>query len=748
MGIVQDGDNAGWKLFEKQIKLEISNLLESKYDIEYRTLVGDFTYEKSQENLEEFMSDSEIDYVIASGVETSNTLALWGEYGKPCHASFIIEPELVGLEEDVESSGVDNFSYTNSAVDPYEDIRVFDSIYDFEKLGVLAPFTTQQYADLFNDYFDKLMAEMNKPYELIYLQEFEKMIGESGVDAIYIANMGNLSDDEVSAVIDKIHDKGIPTFALDGRPTVELGAFAGYAADDNFDHLARRVAINLSKVLMGENPKNFRVKTLAEAPDFVVNSLAAQKLNYYPSFDLLAEADVINVTEDISNNSYSLRKVIIDALSKNLNIKVSDFDVFLADQDIKAALSNYFPQGNITLSGTAVDEGIHTNQFAAQAPFNLTSGLNLNQSIFSVPIISNLVISKLSKQVTQHGRDQTELDVIFEAAQAYLNILLAKTNVRIQNDNVSVTRTNLNIVDNKVRLGYSGETDKLRWESQFALNKIDLNNALAQMNSAKFNLNRYLNNDIDEGFNTEEVDLADRILMVSDDRITKWIDDVASLNKFSDFLVQEAFKNLPEIKRIESTIAVQEKAKKWQKAAFIAPDVSAGFGLNYSFYNTGPNSEMLTQDRPFWNSGVTMRFPLSAGGSNFIQKQRIDLNISQLHYRLEDLNNVLELQIRSNLEQVGASFNQMILSREAAESARQNLSIAQNNYSNGTVNITYLIDVQNTTLQAEQLEASSLYTFYINFLAVERSIGFFYSLATESEKNDFVDRLDAYMLSN
>lgn len=743
---VSDGRNAGAQSFETRVKAEIQTLLQNKYKVEFSELNGNFDATTIQTYFNQAQENPNIDFVIASGLLSSEIALNTSDLKKPTQATFVFDADLSGSPKKGNASGINNLTYLEVAVDSEKDLKLLNEVYSFKKVGVVIPNIDERYIDAFRLYFDNISKSVGKNYEFIDINNITAEIAAKKVDAIYFTSFGNLDNAGILERIQEVNQLKLPSFTMFGREYVEMGILAGNTPEDNFDIRARRIAINVLKSVEGQNPSTFNVEFPPAGDDFVINMMTAEAIDYYPNFDILGEADLINITEQFTDNTYNLRKVIIEALNENLDIKTSSFDITLADQEIKNAIADYFPQGSISLTGAAVDNGL-TNLGIPRAPFSLSSNLSLQQAILNIPAISNIIISKLQKEVQTHAYKQQELDVIYQSAQAYLNILLAKSNVRIQNENVSVTRSNLKISEQQVNAGYKGESDRLRFESQFALNKIDLNNALAQMNSAKFNLNRYLNNDIDAPFRLEEVDFSDNILMVSDTAITNQINDPLTLEKFANFLVDEAFRNLPELKQIESALEVQNRAAKWQKAAFGVPQISGNFGLDYSFYNSGPMADQLTYPRPFWNSGFSVSLPISTGGKNFIQKQTIQVNIEKLNTQKENTQQLLELQIRSNLENVGASFSRMILAEEAATAARQNLAIAQDNYSKGIITIITLIDAQNATLQAEVLEATSLYNFYLDFLSVERSIGFFYSLATEEEKTDFRNRMNEFMIT-
>jgi outer membrane protein TolC len=750
IAVLSDSDFGNLSDFEQSVRREVDQLLGSNYTVEYRVHDQVSSFQDMEDVYESFITDPQVDFILSTGLVGSSILLRQQAYPKPCHASFIIDDELMGAPVITDNTtGIHNFSFTRIATDPERDIETLNSIYDFENLGIVVSLSDlgTAYEDVFTRYFDELMSAFGKEYTFIPLEEFEQNLDASDADAVYFTVFGGRTASEIRSLIEQVNEKGLPTFALFGRETVELGALAGITPITSLDVQARRIAINILKAAEGEDPANFPVSIGPIKSDFVVNMITAERIGIYPPYDMLRQASLLNLTEQFTDKVYTLQGVIIDALKENLDIQSADFNRILADKDVSAAVARYFPQAGISLTGTGVDKKISDNPQAFTAPFNLTADAAITQTILSTDAISNIVISKLVRELEDHEFRQVELDIVFEATQAFLNILLAKSQVRIQNENVSVTRSNLDISENKVSVGYSGEADRLRWESQYALNKIDLVDAVSLLTSARFSLNRYLNNEINEPFRAAEVNISDNTLMITDPDIVFWLEDPVTLRKFTDFLVEEGKRNLPELRQIESAIAIQESSIKWLKASFGTPDISGSFGLQHSFYNSGVNSDLLTYDRPYWSSGFKMSLPISTGGQKIIEKQRLEVGAEQLNLDYQNAGDQLELFIRANMQEVTASFNRLTLSAEAADASRKSLEIAQDSYAKGVTNITTLIDVQNSTLQSEQLAAASLYQFYLDFLSVERSIGFFYSIATESEKSEFKARLSNFMLS-
>ena len=409
------------------------------------------------------------------------------------------------------------------------------------------------------------------------------------------------------------------------------------------------------------------------------------------------------------------------------------------------AKAELLPQIDVTTSLSYVDESQVASSFGAIGRMNWFLSGSLSQIVFSEPLLANVAIQKLLQKSSEASVKQNELDVVLDISNSFLGVLQAESFVKIQNDNVQVTKENFDISKAKEAVGYTGATDLNRWTSELAQKNIDLNDANAQLKQAKFLLNQLLNRDIDEEFEVQNVNLGDQLLMVMDDRITNLIDNPGVIKKFADFLVMEAMANLPELQQLDYGIAATERQKLSQKRAFYLPSVALSGQLDRTL---GRYRGSIDKDIPLvtqYSLGLGLQYPIFQGGKRRLNVQKSELSILQLQAQRADVRNQLELQIRSSMEIAGASYARLELSRTAAEAAHENFEIVQDSYSQGLSNITNLIDAQNAELQTELSAVNAVYQFISDFLQVERSTGAYYFLSSPTDQDAFIQRLTTFL---
>ena len=100
--------------------------------------------------------------------------------------------------------------------------------------------------------------------------------------------------------------------------------------------------------------------------------------------------------------------------------------------------------------------------------------------------------------------------------------------------------------------------------------------------------------------------------------------------------------------------------------------------------------------------------------------------------------------MRASLHQAGFSYANIDLTRDAAEASARNLELVTDLYQRGAADIIQLVDAQNQALGAALAAANALYDFLIDALRVQRASGAFSLEGTDAERDDFLQRLDAF----
>ncbi|MEO1625503.1 MAG: TolC family protein [Bacteroidota bacterium] len=749
-----DGKNEESQDFENGLKEEIQVLLSNRRLVSFQTEYCKCLPAQINEKFEEAFANPAVDIVIALGPLSSAVLGQRPSFPKPSIASIVLDNELQNIPIDsTGASGISNFTYVQSPFSFEKDLRLLHQEYPYKKIGILTSPEVNGLFPRFGDLFAQTVGDLGADFSQIVVKQNASttinLIPED-IDALYVFPLfDELKPLEQAAFFKLLAEKKLPSVALLGESMVEQGAMLGYQNEGNLQKMPRRIALNISRMVDGQNAAELPVVIRTFGESVVINMSTVRQVGTYPNWDLMTGAILYNADQMETDRKLSLQTVIMEALDRNLSLKVAGVDPILAAKETGLAKAELLPSVSANGSLLALDENTVQNSFGSRGRLNLAVGAELSQLVYAEPALAGVAIQKLLQKGEQFGLETVQLDVTLDAASLYLNVLQAKSFMDVQAANLSVTRNNLDIARAKDAVGYTGATDLNRWKSELALGKIDLNDAQAQLEQAKYALNQYLNRPIDEAFEMEDIGVANDLLLVNDERLISRINNEKELSQLADFLVKEALARLPELRQIDYGLAAQERLLKSRKRAFYLPSFALTGTLDQTLqrWNNMPLDGFPVPDLvPTWNVGLGVQYPIFQGNKRKLDKEITELNILQIKDNRLNTKNQLELRVRSSLQKASASYFRVLQFVEATKAADDNFKIVQDSYSQGLVSVTNLIDAQNAKVQTDLGAVNASYQYILDFLEMERAVGFYYLLATAGERNAFFDRFNAHMV--
>lgn len=723
--------------FKDRVKQEIEALLDSRTTLEFNEQFTGFDRSNTDAIIEKSMNSSS-DIVITLGIMPSSELAQRREFNKPAIAGFVMSEQLFQLKSTEEgTSGTDNFTYVVSPFDVQSDLTMLARIAPFTRLGLVIDAGFVAESNLVPNYFRSVLPEDN--FEIIPLNGDPIADVQSipnDVDALYILPVGDYSAQDLQTFFYEVGERKIPSFAMMGKPMANAGALASQAPDNFFSTYARRIALDVLKIFEGKNASELPVYIEGLQDDLVINMKTADQIGISPNFEILNQATLIGLGETTTSNGMSLESVIYEALNENLQLKAANKNNNIAKKDVALAKANLLPQISANANAGLSDQNIL--MFEEEDIGSYGYGADLTQLIFSEPAYANIAIQKLLKKQTEAATEQTKLDVILNASRAYLQYLQAQKILQIRSENVRVTKQNVDISTSKVNLGYTGQSDVYRLETQLAQNNIDLNTSFATLEQAKYNVNQLLNRPQDQTFAAADVDFNTEYSVFLKEELSDAVDNQKEVDALVVYFLDIARRELPELQQLEFARLAQQRSLKSSQRSFFMPQIalSAQYGNTIDYFSLPPGFPDATS--PTYTIGGSVTIPIFQGGTRLYNVQRTKHSIEQIALQKQDVTNSLEQALRNSFENLAVSFQSVELTRKAADAARENFAIVQDLYQNGQVDIITLIDAQNASLQADLNATNILYQLIIDVLTVERYTGRFYFLMSPDEKNQYI----------
>lgn len=755
IGVVMDGPWQGNQAILEMFQAEINDLLGAEFHTRFpqtALLTADWSQQGVHRNIDRLLADDSIDMILALGLLAGQDLARRGPLPKPCLAPLTVDRAAQQLPASNGSSGVFNFNYIATTSPLLRDLRLFRELVPFQHLAILVHRPYHEAIPEITRNLKRQLAETSVSLSVIPVNgavEAALAALPEETEAVYITPL-LLAEESFRQLIAGLSARGLPSFSYLGYEEVCKGVLAGAAPATDFARLARRTALNMQRILLGENAASLPATTSLE-DRLAINMATARAIGFSPAWNILNEAEQLFAEPLTATRRWSLDTVVKEAEAVNLDLAAADRKVAAGREDIRKARAGLLPHLELSATGSLIDQDRAAASFGTQAEQSLSASLELRQNLYSESTWANLDIQKQQQQARQEERRQLRLDVIQEAASAYLDVLRAKTLQTVQRNNLRVTRSNLELARTRREIGFSSPAEVYRWESQLARDRRALIDADVARTRAKIALNRILQRPLEENFTTSEQGLDDPVLLVSDPRLFAQLATPAAFARFRDFMVAQGLKASPELQRLDAAIAARRRARLAARRSFWVPDLSLQAGITHMFDETGEGVEspfsrlkgllpvnIPEADDTSWNVGIRLSLPLFSGGTRFADLVQAERQVEGLELERKALAARTEQRIRSALHNSRASYTGIRLSREGSEAAARNLELVTDAYSRGVVSILELLDAQNADLVAEQAAANAVYDFLLDLMAVQRAIGQFdFFLGADDRENWF-----------
>jgi outer membrane protein len=758
VGMVADGSWERDAEFQLTLEEEIRRLTQHDFDVRFaaeKRSAADWTPAGVEQAIEGLLTDPEVDLLITIGPLSAHNLAGRESLPKPVVAAFALDPTLQGLPLSEGTSGRANFNYIVYGSGTSQKLHTFAEVAPFKSLAILV---SEHYLK-----DDPTVAErLTATAQTVGAVALVVPVGDSPADAaagiaaetdaVFVGPLFHWTTAQVRDLAGLLVDRKLPSFSSVGRQEVAAGILAGVTLEKDLERLVRRTALNVQSILLGTDAGQLPV-TFPATERLTINMQTARAIGSSPKWSVLSEAEVLHELDDASGRMLSLSQTVREARNVNLDLAAADRKVAAGEQSVKEARAGLLPQVSVSAGAFGVDSDRAALSFGNLGKGNLSAGAQVSQLIYSERVKAGYDAEKKVQVVREEERQQLRLDVIQEAAVAYLNLLQTKTFVRIERENLDLSRSNLELAIAREKSGRSSAADVYRWKNQIANNRRSLVEATAILNLAQIEVNRILDRPLEERFVTTEATLDDEGLRTSFLKLGPYIDNPLSFEVFRQFMVTEGLSASPELRQLVAAIGAQERVLKANRRRFYVPDIGASANVTqYKRYGTGVpdfgdiDFTIPSIDNLNWEVGVQATLPLTEGGGRRAAVREAREEVARLEIERDATQNRVDQRIRSAVHQAGASFVSIELAQEAAAAARSNLDLVIDSYSRGGANVITLLDAQATARVAEQVAANAIYKHLLDLMHVQRAVGRFDYFSSDEEQEQWLDRLNTYFI--
>ena len=714
---------------------ELLALTEDEFDVRVRVYRGEWTQESIEGAFEAAYADPEIDMLLITGFIAGQLATQRTEYPKPTFLPMILDPGLLPRPPSEGKSGIPNLSYLIIYANFADDLDSISKLVDVDRLAL---FIDQELFDSIPALRLSALAICEaRGIELVEVTHdgvdhaLVEQVPE-GTDAVFVSGLPRMPGDAFLSMAEALKNRGLASYSFVGTRDVEAGLLMTSSESRDLERQARLNALNMQAVMLGGRPEDQTVFATGRK-QYTINMKTARKLGISPSFEMLSVATLLNERPTVTGDEYGLAEVARLAIRQNQDLVSQTFATEAGAEDIVSARSQLLPQLDVTTSydvrktSPLVESGLFAER-------STDAALGLRQVIYADPLAANLAIQRQLQASREAGLSEFRLDVVQLATTAYYSVLNARSQLKVQENNLAVTRRNLELAKDRVQLGTSSSAEVYRWEAEEARAQIGVLDARAGVDQAWNQLNRLLNLPLEQRLLLKEASRGEPFV-ISQGEIDSMIESPADFAKFAEFVVARGISRAPEIAQIDAQLAAKERELKSRRRETWLPQFSVGGQLSSNLSQSGVGAgPSAGQDLEDWTVGVQATLPLFSGGGRRADISRASFELQQLRASRRSAAEKVEERIRLRLHSAYADYGRIDLSITAANSARRNYELVADAYARGAVTIIELLDAQDASLTADAAAADSLYRYLTTIMAVQRAAGGFDFLLDPGER--------------
>lgn len=400
-----------------------------------------------------------------------------------------------------------------------------------------------------------------------------------------------------------------------------------------------------------------------------------------------------------AQNEESGRLSLEDCIAKGLqnNPMIQSSQLFVEENQTKVdeARSGYYPKVSLNSNATT-----YSNNNGDQRFENYNTGISASYNLFNgfrTKAGYHAAGDHHEAAFLQH--ESVQQDLVLDITFAYYKTLQAERILKSAEEAVKNSQLHLDFAHARNMAGMATRSDILKSEVELSnaeLEKIKAANAIL---AAKGNLNK--------------------LMGLPANHPTEIIDDLSELNETSvqsyDSLFAEAMESRVEVKRFYSLLNAQQNNIQLARGEYYPSlDVNA----NYNF-----SGEKISGMRENWWLGMTLTIPVFNGFSTKARVKGEKTALKGIEKDLEALKDQIGKEVWNAFLAVKESSERMTATSKGLESARENLSLSEGEYKEGTGSIIQLTDAQTTFVAAEQNHIQAVADYKVSLAELRRKTG-------------------------
>jgi outer membrane protein len=434
------------------------------------------------------------------------------------------------------------------------------------------------------------------------------------------------------------------------------------------------------------------------------------------------------VFSQAQTKKWTLQECVNYALEHNISIKQTELDAQLTVIDKKTAIGDFLPRINASASHSwniglnqNITTGLLQNQTTQYTSADITSAVTIYNGLQAQNRLSR---SRLSIVAAQYQLTKMKDDISLNVANAFLQILFNKENLKVQNEQLLNNEKQQSRSEELVDAGAVPRGDLLDIEATVSSNKQAVVIAENTLLISKLSLAQLLQLDDFQNF-----DIADNDYEVQES---------PTMLQTPEAIFQKAKEERVELKIARKNLEIAEKDVKIAKGAY-QPSLS-GF---YSFSTRASYSDRVTgidtngnpiisgplpvfsqfSDNKGHSFGLQLNIPILNGFTvkNNVDRNKISLERSKIAYSQQELD--LERNVYTAFTDAKGALNSYEAAVSALEARTEAYNYAKEKFNVGLMNAFDLNQAETLYVNAQSEVLRTKYDYIFRVKVVEFYFG-------------------------
>lgn len=403
------------------------------------------------------------------------------------------------------------------------------------------------------------------------------------------------------------------------------------------------------------------------------------------------------------DNNYTVKQTLLDLEAKKLQLQSSKMSRL---PSLAASVNQNLDFGRAESAGGIILDNTQSST---------TFGIGMNLPLFEgLRTYHQIASDKLNLQASTEDLNKTKEQIELSVTAYFLQVLLCKEILEIAEEQVALSQTQVNRIENLLEAGKSSEAEWYAAKATLASDEVSITEARNNLRLAKLDLAQLMN-----VANSHTFDLDDSDIDAAMETVMQHTVDMQKV-------IDNSLQKRPAIKAAELRIAKSEKDIKIAQAGYYPSlMLSANYGTGY--YYAFQNSLQAT-NLPFGQQmgdhsrealALSLNIPIfdRLATSNQVKQSKLLMRSQQ--YQLEEVKLALVKEIEQAYTNAMVAKDKYLASQKAVEASEIAFGYEEKKYQAGTSNVYVYNEAKINYEKAQSQAVQAKYDFFFRLKILE-----------------------------